>query len=136
MTPNAEGVQIKDRVTVAAQKMEQLNVGALPVFEGNREQGFITDRDLVVRCLAQNLDPETTMVGEVMSKGVVSVLQQQDSAEALALMEHHKIRRVLVRDHTGLITGIVSLGDIAAKSSTVQCAEALKAISAPASPPG
>lgn len=131
MTTNAEGVQIKHTVKDAAQKMKQLDVGALPVFDGNREQGFITDRDLVVRCLAQNLNPATTLVGEVMSTGVVSVQQEEDSAAAIAVMQNHKIRRVLVRDHTGMISGILSLGDIAAKSGSALCGEALKAISSP-----
>ncbi len=134
MTPNADGIQSRETAKRAARRMKELNVGALPVFEGERESGVITDRDIVVRVIAAELDPEHTSVGEVMSKGVKSCLEDQDIHDVIEEMENYRVRRLVVKDRSGMVTGIVSLGDIAVKAEKELSAEALEAISRPSRP--
>jgi CBS domain-containing protein len=134
MTPNAEGIQSRDTVRAAAERMRDLNIGVLPVLEGERVSGIVTDRDIVVRCIASQLNPSHTSVGEIMSKQVQSCQEEADIEEAAEIMENFQLRRLLVRDDSGLVTGIVSLGDIAVRTSRELAGEAIHDISEPGRP--
>ena len=93
--------------------MEELNVGPMPVSEGNRLGGMLTDRDITVRATAAGCDPKTTLVADVMSQDVISCFDDQDVEEAVRLMKERQVRRMLVLSRTNQLVGIVSLADLA-----------------------
>lgn len=97
----------------AANRMRVHGVGALPVFSDRRPIGFVTDRDLVIRALATTGCSPQTPVTEIMSRGVLTCFEDQDVAEAAAIMGDNQIRRLLVIDRSGVPVGMLSLGDIA-----------------------
>src|SRR4051812_43219339 len=116
MTHNIEVVSPGDTLEQAAQKMAELNVGPLPVCEGNRVVGMLTDRDITVRATAAGCDPKTTLVGDTMSQDVISCYEDQDVGEAARLMKEKQVRRLLVLSRSGDLVGIVSLGDLATEA--------------------
>jgi CBS domain-containing protein len=113
MTTSVECVRPETTLQEAAAKMKSLNVGSLPVCEGDRPIGIVTDRDIVVRAIAEGRDPRTTRVPEAMTAEVVSVSETADVKEAARLMKDRQIRRIVVVDPNKRVVGIVSLGDIA-----------------------
>jgi CBS domain-containing protein len=113
MTTSVECVRPETTLQEAAAKMKSLNVGSLPVCEGDRPIGIVTDRDIVVRAIADGRDPRTGRVPEVMTADLVSVLETADVKDAARLMKDRQIRRIVVVDASKRVVGIVSLGDIA-----------------------
>jgi CBS domain-containing protein len=113
MTRDVESVRPDTSLQEAAAKMKALNVGPVPVVEGDRVAGIVTDRDIVVRGIAEGRDPRTTRVQDVMTRDVVCVTETDDVKDAARLMKEHQVRRVLVVSADKKLTGIVSLGDIA-----------------------
>ncbi len=113
MTMSVECVRPETTLQEAAAKMKSLNVGSLPVCEGDRPIGIVTDRDIVIRAIAEGRDPRTGRVPEVMTADVVSVPNTADVKEAARLMRDRQIRRIVVVDSDQRVVGIVSLGDIA-----------------------
>lgn len=113
MTRNVATVSPEDSVRRAAQIMDDMNVGALPVCDGNKLVGIVTDRDITVRATSAGLNPEQTPVSDVMSGDVRWCFEDQRVEEVLAEMGDVQIRRlpVLERNSRTLI-GIVSLGDL------------------------
>jgi CBS domain-containing protein len=135
MTSDFETISSGSSLTAAAQKMQSLNVGILPVEEEGRIVGLVTDRDIVVRGLAEGHDPAATEVRDILTADLVCCQQDDTVEEAVRQMEDHKVRRLIVCDRDGLPVGIVSLGDIASKTGQEQLAgEALEMISEPAAP--
>jgi len=132
MTSTVESVSPGDTLEQAARKMEELDVGPLPVCEGSRVVGMITDRDITVRATSAGCDPKTTLVCDAMSQDVVSCYEDQDVREAAKVMKDRQIRRLLVRNRAGELVGIVSLGDLATDAEDPgQPAEVLKKVSEP-----
>jgi len=132
MTHNVEVITPGDTLEHAARKMEELNIGPLPVCEGNRVVGVLTDRDITVRATAAGCDPKTTLVGDAMSQDVISCFDDQDVREAARLMEERQVRRLLVLNRSNDLVGIVSLGDLATEApASGQPAEVLKKVSQP-----
>jgi CBS domain-containing protein len=122
-------------VQEAAREMEALEVGPLPVCEGERLVGMLTDRDITVRTVAAGRDPATILVREVMTPEVVYGFADQGVQEAVKLMEAQQIRRLPVLNRDRELVGIVALGDLALEPGTLpQAEEALKGVSAPAAP--
>lgn len=134
MTPNIEVVHSADPIQKAAQKMEDLNIGALPVAAGDEVKGIITDRDIVIRSTAQGLDPQKHKVMEAVTEGIVSADEEDDIKTVVNLMEDKQIRRVLVKNKEDKVTGIVSLGDLAVHLQRELAGEVLKDVSEPAEP--
>lgn len=135
MTTNFEMTNSTSSLNDAAQKMKSLNVGVLPIREGAKVIGLITDRDIVVRGLAENRDPSSTQVKDIISSELVRCSEEDSVEQAAKLMEEKKVRRLVVCDQDGTPTGIVSLGDIAAKTKQDELAgAALESISEPAEP--
>lgn len=99
-------------VQEAAEKMRVSNVGILPVLEGGTAVGVVSDRDLAVRCCAQGLDPRATPVRACMTAEVVSVQETQSLEEAAHVMADRQLRRLLVRDSSGQLVGVVSITDL------------------------
>jgi len=132
MTHNVEVISPGDTLEHAARKMDELNVGPLPVCEGNRVVGVLTDRDITVRATAAGCDPKTTLVGDAMSQDIISCFDDQDVREASRLMEEKQVRRLLVLNRANDLVGILSLGDLATEApSSAQPAEVLRKVSEP-----
>ncbi|MDY7231231.1 DUF2267 domain-containing protein [Hyalangium rubrum] len=134
MTADVEGVSPHDTLRDAAEKMRTLNVGPMPVCEGDILKGIITDRDIVVRAVAQGLDPNTTRVSQAMTDQVECVSADEDISVAAQKMREEQIRRILVVDANHKLLGILSLGDIAEAMSEHEAGQTLEAISEPAQP--
>jgi CBS domain-containing protein len=133
MTPNPKAVRPNDTLQAAAQAMDELNVGVLPVCENGRLVGLLTDRDIVVRSTSAGQDPCTTAVATIMTIGPHSLRSDALLQDALHVMQEHQVRRLPGLDGEGMLVGIVSLGDFAA-AGTSAAAEALENISVPAAP--
>lgn len=133
MTPNPRTIHPGNTLQEAAQAMDELNVGVLPVTEGEKLVGVLTDRDIVVRSTSAGQDPTTALVSEAMTIEAHSLPQDAPVLEAVRLMEEHQLRRLPVLDAGGQLVGIVSLGDLAA-AGTPEAGEALETISTPAEP--
>ena len=118
-------------VESAAKVFERYNIGALPVCTSQGMLcGMLTDRDLVVRCLAMGKLPAGTCVREIMTKQVISVSPDMDAAVAAHLMGRKRVRRLPVVEH-GKVRGILSLDDLAAnEQNAYDAADALGEISA------
>ncbi len=120
MTADVEVIRPESSVTEAAKKMRSLNVGALPVCDGRRLLGMITDRDITVRATAESRDPDKTLVRDCMSPELVYAFEDQNEKEAERLMREKQIRRLPVLTRDKQLAGIVSLGDLATKTGDVQ----------------
>jgi CBS domain-containing protein len=128
MTDNVECCSLLDNVFEVAVKMKELNVGAIPIVDQDRLVGMITDRDIVVRGVAEK-HPGSTKVEDIMSSKLITISADASSNEAAKLMAEHQIRRLPVVEGDKLI-GIVSLGDFAIRKMTDdQAKEALTEIS-------
>ncbi|GII80023.1 signal transduction protein [Sphaerisporangium rufum] len=113
MTPNAECVNADETLVDAAQKMARLDVGSLPICgTDNRLKGMLTDRDIVVKVLAQGRDPKDCTAGELAQGEAVTIGADDDAREILRTMASHKVRRLPVIDGHDLI-GMVALADVA-----------------------
>ena len=136
MTRGVECIRPNDSIAAAAQKMKDLDVGALPVCgEGDRLKGMITDRDITVRATAGCCDPGGTRVSDAMTPNVIYVFEDQDVTEAARLMKENQVRRLVVLNRDKRLAGIVSLGDLAVDSRDDELTgTTLEAISAPAAP--
>ena len=113
MTPNVECIGENDTVLDGAKMLAKLNVGSMPICgEDNRLKGMLTDRDIVVKVLAEGRDPATTTAGQ-LGEGKPVTIGADDSLQlAIQTMAEHKIRRLPVIDGHDLV-GIVSQADIA-----------------------
>lgn len=128
MSDEVECCTLLDNVYEVAVKMKEWNVGAIPIVDGEKLLGMITDRDLVVRGIAEKR-PGSTKVEKVMSDSLITVTPETNSEEAAELMAKHQIRRLPVVEGDKLV-GIVSLGDFAVRKLTdSQAGEALSEIS-------
>ena len=113
MTDKVIKIHPDESVSVAARTLTHYNIGALPVCGSNGEIcGLVTDRDLVIRCLASGRQPENTRVRDVMTASVVSAKPDMDTGAAAHLMGRQQIRRLPVVEN-GKLCGMVSLGDLA-----------------------
>jgi CBS domain-containing protein len=97
----------------AARVMKEADIGDVVVTDGATLAGMLTDRDIVVRAVAERSDPAVTTIGSIITREVVMIEQHSTAAEAAALMRERGIRRVLVCDAERKLVGIVSLGDLA-----------------------
>jgi CBS domain-containing protein len=134
MTRDVEFVDSNDSIKQAAEKMKELNVGVLPVKIGDEIVGMVTDRDIVIRSVAQGLDPEKHKIIDAFSEGVITCKEDDDIKDGAQLMEDKQIRRLIVMDSKGKMTGIVSLGDLAVNVEKEMAGEVLKKVSEPSEP--
>jgi len=134
MTRDVATVAPQDTVRRAAQMMDDLNVGALPVCDGQRLVGMITDRDIVVRAISAGRNPEQTPVSDAMSTEVRWCYEDQRVGEVLDEMGEAQVRRIPVLERQSKrLSGIVSLGDLATKH-TINTDPTLERISTPSQP--
>jgi len=113
MTPHAATVAPGDTLQVAAARMGELDVGALPVTEGGALLGMITDRDIAVRAVARGMDPSSTRVAEAMTPQSIWCYEDQDTLEAARIMEAMALRRLMVLDRGQRLVGMITVDDLA-----------------------
>ena len=129
MTESPQTVGADAPLIEVARLMKEKDVGVIPVVEDGETVGLITDRDLVVRVVAEGSDPANVRAGEVATRAPVSVTPDTRLSEARELMEQHQVRRLPVLKGHELV-GILSLGDVAwADASTREVGKALRAVS-------
>jgi CBS domain-containing protein len=129
MTQKIELVDPATAITEVARVMRDSDVGVLPVVEGDRLTGVVTDRDIVVRALANGKNPETTPVREAMSGRVLYCFDDQSTDEVARNMGEQQIRRLPVVNRDKRLVGIVTLGDLSAGGATREAGAALGLIS-------
>lgn len=113
MTSEIETVPVHASLREAAERMEALDVGFLPVQENDAVVGIVTDRDITIRAIAHGADPESTPVSSIMTDNMWCLPQDRDVREAAELMAERQIRRLLVLDSDNRMVGVISLGDLA-----------------------
>ena len=129
MTPDPTCVKEDETLVDAARKMRDLDVGALPICgSDDRLKGMLTDRDIVVKCLAQGGDPNTATAGDLAEGKPVTVGADDDIRVALEMMQKHQVRRLPVIDDHKLV-GIISQADVARELSAGQTGETVAEIS-------
>jgi CBS domain-containing protein len=117
MTTDVEVVRAQTPLREAARLMRDVDTGFLPVGEGDRLVGTLTDRDIVVRAIAGGHDPDTATVRDAMTDELVFCYEDQDTSEAAQLMAERQVRRLPVVDRDRRLLGIVSQGDLATRTS-------------------
>lgn len=133
MTRDVVTVRPDATIREAARTMDDLNVGALPVCDGRRLVGIVTDRDITVRATADGMLPDTTLVRAVMSEDVCWCFEDDGVDEIERAMAHRQIRRMPVVDRAKRLVGMVALGDLATDGAP-GTNEALRSISQPSRP--
>ena len=129
MTSDPECIGENDTLVDAAKLMARLDVGALPICgDDHRLKGIVTDRDIVVKCVANGGDPAQTTAGSLGEGKPVTIGADDDIRDALTTMEKHQVRRLPVIDGHDLV-GIISQADIALSLSATQTGETVEAIS-------
>lgn len=118
MSTTPEFVSPDTSLIDAAQHMKSHDYGFIPVGENDRLLGALTDRDLVIRAIAEGKDPNVTSVSEVMTDGIQYCFEDDDLISVADKMERLQIRRLVVLDENKRMTGIISLGDIATKANS------------------
>ena len=135
MTTNAEVIDFNASLVEAASKMKNLDVGLIPVCDGDKLRGTITDRDITVRGVAEGYDPSKTKVADIMSTDLACCYEEDEIDAALDLMEKRQIRRLPVISTEKRLVGIVSLGDLALRTGKkARLGETLEEVSQPSSP--
>ncbi len=130
MTKEVETCSLLDNVYEAAVKMKENNCGAIPIVDGKRLVGIITDRDIVIRGIAEKRPPSLKIDG-IMTKEVITISEDDSIYTAAKLMAEHQIRRLPVVKN-GELVGIIALGDIATENRIdYQAKMALSEISVP-----
>ncbi len=133
MTKDVECVSPSDSVQKAAQIMQSVNCGCVPVCENNKVQGVITDRDIVLKSVAAGKQNAT--VQECMSRQVITATPDMDVHDAADMMSQHQIRRLPVCDAQGNLVGICAIGDMATVDIHInEAGDALSRISQPSTP--
>ena len=133
MTPDVEVIDVGTTLKQAAEKMRTLDVGVLPVVSKDDIEGVVTDRDIVIRGVADDLNPNTS-VNAVMTEKALSMPADTSIEDAKASMEQQQIRRLLVVDENKAVIGIVSLGDLAVRADQDTGGEVLQKVSDPTQP--
>lgn len=129
MTPNPTTVEPSAPVFEAARIMKNEDVGPVPVCQSGRLVGVVTDRDIVLRVVAEGKDPQSTTVQEIASQDLVTIDPQQQLDEALRLMAQHQVRRLPVVEEDGKLVGIVAQADVAELGDDARTGETVQQIS-------
>jgi CBS domain-containing protein len=117
-------------VNAIANKMKELDVGAIPVIRDGELVGMITDRDIAIRCVADGADPTKSTAENIMTRGVVYCRDTEELEDAIRIMESKQIRRLPVLDEEERLVGMLSLGDISHALPQDMAGEVTKAVSA------
>ena len=134
MTRGVRTLSPNDTMRLAAQAMGELDVGVVPVCDGTKLVGMVTDRDIAVRGVAQGRLPDATPLREVMSTDPLWCFDDEPLEQAMAQMRDAQVRRLPVVDHDRHLVGILAMADIATTAGTSDVAETLACISEPSEP--
>jgi CBS domain-containing protein len=129
MTSNPRSLESGSTAVEAARLMRDEDVGIVPIVEGEKLVGTVTDRDIVTRVVAEGKTPDSVTVGEIASRELVTIDPQQDLDDALRLMARHQVRRLPVVEEDGKLVGIVAQKDVAMHASEAQTGEVVEDIS-------
>jgi CBS domain-containing protein len=130
MSRDVEVIRPDATLEEAARKMRERDVGSLPVCDGRRLLGMLTDRDIVVRAIAQGRDPRRTRVHEVHTERVLYAREDDEVRDVAHVMESEQIRRMPIVDRNKRLVGIVALGDLATEDEELS-GEVLEGVSQP-----
>jgi CBS domain-containing protein len=128
MTPEVKTATPSLSLTDAAKLMKQEDVGSVPVVDGERLIGMLTDRDIVVRGIADGGDPHAVTAADIASRDIVTVRPDDDLDEALRLMAQHQVRRLPVVDD-GRLVGVVAQADVAQEAKEKAVGQLVEEIS-------
>ncbi|WP_119458989.1 CBS domain-containing protein [Rhodospirillaceae bacterium SYSU D60014] len=131
MTAKVDVVNPATKLQDAAQKMRDQGIGALPVCDGERLVGMVTDRDIVIKIVADGRDVSAATVEQAMSPDVVYCFEDQSVEDAAQAMANNQIRRLPIVNRDKRLVGIVSLGDVSVEGSKEAAGEALEEVSTP-----
>jgi CBS domain-containing protein len=135
MTPGVETVSAETPLRGVAERMAELDVGAVPLQENDKVIGIVTDRDIAIRGVAKGLDVETEPARAVMTSEMWALDGDSDVSEAAKVMEQKQVRRVIVLNGQGAVAGIVSVADLAtATGGAAVAGEVVQQVSEPAEP--
>lgn len=113
MSPQVVYLPAETTIDEAARAMRERDIGDVVVTEGATLAGVVTDRDIVVRAVADRRDPTSTTLGDVASRDLIMIQQDASPAEAAQMMRERAVRRLLVCDNDRRLVGVVSIGDLA-----------------------
>jgi CBS domain-containing protein len=130
MSSNPRSVESSQTVRDVATIMRDEDVGLVPIVEGDRLVGTVTDRDITIRVVAEDKDPKSTRVQEIASTDLVTIEPQQDLDEALRLMAKHQVRRLPVVEG-GRLVGVVAQADVARQADDRETGDLVEDISRP-----
>ena len=131
MTHDVEVIHPDDSLQTAAQKMRDRDIGFLPVCDGDRLIGTVTDRDMIVRVIAEGRDPKAMMGRNLATAPVIYCFEDQSVDEAARIMQENQIRRLVILNRDKRLVGVVSLGDLAMNRPPDQSGEVLQSVSEP-----
>jgi CBS domain-containing protein len=129
MTTRPRAVTPQTPLSEVAQLMESDDVGVVPVVDGDRLVGIVTDRDIVVRAIAKDKDPRGMPVAEVSSRELVTVNPDDDLSDALKLMAQYQVRRLAVTAEDERLVGVISQADVALQGKDKDTGEVVQGIS-------
>lgn len=133
MAQNVETIGPDATLQESAEKMKRRNIGVLPVVEGKKAVGIITDRDITLRAVVSGVDVTKTKIREFMTRDPYCAYEDQTISDACELMERNKIRRLIVLDREDRLVGVVSLNDVTVKGKeTRRSAQVLRKITSAA----
>ncbi len=139
MTPNPASCRADDPIASAAKLMVKYDCGFVPVYAGSeadrRLSGVITDRDIACRCVAAELDPRSTKVDACMTSPVITIREDASVDDCIELMEQHKIRRLVVLDDEGELSGVIAEADLARAMRPEDVGELERIVSEPGTGP-
>jgi CBS domain-containing protein len=130
MTRSIATVRRDETLRAAAERMREMDVGALPVLDGKALAGMVTDRDITIRGVAAGMIPQESLVSDVMTEEVRYCRAEDSVEQVMAQMGEQQVRRLAVLDAGNEVVGIVALGDIATRQSA-HTDETLREISTP-----
>ena len=135
MTDRPRVVTPETTVSEAAQLMKTDDIGSLPILDGEQLAGMVTDRDIVIRAIAEGKDPRGMPVREVASRELVTVHADEELSSALQLMASQQVRRLPVVDDDGRLIGILAQADVAVEAKEKAVGEMVEEISKPPTGP-
>jgi len=129
MTSNPSTVQPGTPIAEAAQVLKNEDAGVVPVVQGDQLVGMLTDRDIVIRVIAEGKDPQSTTVEQIATKQLVTIDPQQNLDEALRLMAQHQVRRLPVVEEDGRLVGVIAQADVAKHADPAKAGQMVEEIS-------
>jgi CBS domain-containing protein len=131
MTKEVQYLNKGSSIVDAARRMRDKNCGSIPIEDGDKLVGMLTDRDIVMKVVSEGKDPKTTTVQEVMTPQILYCYEDDSCEECAKNMARNKIRRLPVMNSSKRLVGIVTLGDLAVRNSASTAQDAHKAICQP-----